>query len=83
MVGYKSLRSYFQRIEKIVVGIKSCDGTILEDKVVWKFLKLLPPTYDNKIIVVKDIITITLVFNRETLDPKLHKFEKRLKKNQI
>lgn len=78
----KTIRSYFHRIAEIIAGIKSCAETITKDEKVWKILKSLPPTYENNVIVVDEIIVVTPNFDKETLFGKLQALKQRLKQNQ-
>ena len=45
MMEGESIRSYIGRISKIVVGIKSYNGSKDEDEIVWKILKSFQPSF--------------------------------------
>ena len=45
MMEDEYVRSYIGRISEIVVGIRSYEGTKLDDEVIWKILKSLSPPF--------------------------------------
>lgn len=66
MLEDETIKSYFARISKIVIGIRSCGGSKKEDEVVWQILKTLTPTYKQIAQMIEQVIPFTTNFIRET-----------------
>lgn len=77
----KLVKTYIESITKIIIGIKGCGGTILEDEVCYKILRSLTHAYDTKVITIEEVVPIMPYFNRGTLIGRLLEFESILKPN--
>ena len=71
MMEDEFVRSYIGRISKIIIGIKSYEGTKSNDEVIWKILKSMTPPFKMVTQMIQLMITCTENFSKETLIGKL------------
>ena len=67
MMEDESVKSCIGKISKIVVGIKSCNRTKDEDKIIWNILKNLTPPFKKITQMIEKVIPCSKKFFRETL----------------
>lgn len=83
-VGYENLKmeederitAFMEMVNKIVMGIQCCSGTLTEDEIVSKILRALPSTYKMKATTINELRTMANTsVNGDTLVGKLSDFE--------
>ncbi|GLJ13134.1 hypothetical protein SUGI_0205960 [Cryptomeria japonica] len=70
----ENIHSYMDKVNDLVLSIRSVGGKIEEDEIVAKVLRSLPPTYKHKVAAIDEIRSVTTV-TRDVLVGKLAAFK--------
>lgn len=72
----EKISSFMDRVNEIVMGIKCCGGSISEDEILSKVLRVLPLAYKMKAIAINELWTMSSTpVTRDTLLGKLTTFK--------